>query len=944
MTTSTAEGTATVTLDGGSAIKERGLCWNTTGSPTTADSHIADSSVGTGVFTDVLSGLIEGPTYNVRAYATNDVGTAYSPAVSTFKICPVFKAIHTQGMNGAPVTKTVTYHSISTTIATGIAQCWLTQNLGAEQQASSATDATNASAGWYWQFNRSQGYEVADDNITRTPAANGYTNWISSANENSDWSSVNDPCVLLLGTGWRIPTNSEWTTADAAPQYWLNAADAYNSVLKLHNAGLMYNGVISARGTSGRYWSSTQDAYLGSQAICSGYCWGYYGRFLAIDNSNSSVTNVGKGYGYAFSLRCVRDGIVLSKPFVSDPVIPTAKMTTSTAEATSTVTIDGGATVSERGICYNTTGNPTISDIVIKNGNGTGLFVSNLSGLKDGPTYYVRSYAINSVGLSYSPDVVTFKICPTFKVIHKEGLNGAPVSKTVTYHTISTNISGQPRCWLTQNLGADNEAASVDDNSEASAGWYWQFNRLQGYKHDGTNYTPYTAYTPWISSANESSDWSSANDPCNRLLGTGWRIPTSTEWSTADAAPQFWSNSSDAFSSVLKLHQAGYINGGALNSRGQIGNYWSSTQYAYLGGQSVCSGYCWGYYGYYLTISGTTSGVTYVGKQYGNGYSIRCLRDTIVQSTPYVSNVDIPTSTMTQTTVTGTATVTPDGGSPILARGLCWNTTGTPSISDGIVPAGADTGHFTSTINGLYQGPTYYVRAYATNKYGTVYSPQVSSFKICPTTFTAQHVAGVNGAPVTKLVTYHSITSTISNSAKCWLTQNLGADQQATSVNDASESSAGWYWQFNRPQGYRADGSTLTPASGSGSNNESSDWLLSNDPCNLLLGSGWRIPTSTEWSVANAAPQYWQKASDAYDSILKLHNAGYIYTSALKDRGVYGRYWSSTQYAFLGGQAVCSGYCWGYYGYYMYLNSDASGVSYIGKTYQYGFSLRCIKD
>jgi len=221
----------------------------------------------------------------------------------------------------------------------------------------------------------------------------------------------------------------------------------------------------------------------------------------------------------------------------------------------------------------------------------------------------------------------------------------------------------------------------------------------------------------------------------------------------------------------------------------------------------------------------------------------------------------------------------------------------------------------------------------------------VSSFKICPTTFTVQHLAGVNGAPVTKLVTYHSITTTISNSAKCWLTQNLGADQQATSVSDNSESSAGWYWQFNRSQGYRADGTTLTPASGSASNNENSNWLLSNDPCNLLLGSGWRIPSSSEWSVANAAPQYWQKASDVYDSILKLHNAGYIYTGALKDRGVYGRYWSSTQNAILDYQSpVCSGYCWGYYGYFMYLNSNASGVSYTAKGYQYGFSLRCIAD
>ena len=74
--------------------------------------------------------------------------------------------------------------------------------------------------------------------------------------------------------------------------------------------------------------------------------------------------------------------------------------------------------------------------------------------------------------------------------------------------------------------------------------------------------------------------------------------------------------------------------------------------------------------------------------------------------------------------------------------------------------------------------------------------PEVSSFKICPTTFSVAHTAGVNGAAETKTVTYHSITSTISGAAKCWLTQNLGADRQATSTTDASEAAAGWYWQF----------------------------------------------------------------------------------------------------------------------------------------------------
>jgi len=83
----------------------------------------------------------------------------------------------------------------------------------------------------------------------------------------------------------------------------------------------------------------------------------------------------------------------------------------------------------------------------------------------------------------------------------------APVNKTVTYGTV-TNIPGETsKCWITSNLGAEHQADSVNDATEASAGWYWQFNRKQGYKHDGTTRTPNTT---WISSISESSDWTAA--------------------------------------------------------------------------------------------------------------------------------------------------------------------------------------------------------------------------------------------------------------------------------------------------------------------------------------------------------------------------------------------------------------------------------------------------
>ncbi len=87
-------------------------------------------------------------------------------------------------------------------------------------------------------------------------------------------------------------------------------------------------------------------------------------------------------------------------------------------------------------------------------------------------------------------------------VYHSSG-DVAPVNKVVDYGTVETNLTGSNKCWITQNLGSDQQATSATDATEESAGWYWQFNRKQGYKHDGTTRTP---DTPWNDNIDENSD------------------------------------------------------------------------------------------------------------------------------------------------------------------------------------------------------------------------------------------------------------------------------------------------------------------------------------------------------------------------------------------------------------------------------------------------------
>lgn len=68
--------------------------------------------------------------------------------------------------------------------------------------------------------------------------------------------------------------------------------------------------------------------------------------------------------------------------------------------------------------------------------------------------------------------------------------------------------------------------------------------------------------------------------------------------------------------------------------------------------------------------------------------------------------------------------ITGDGGAAVTARGVCWDVTPNPTTVHNKTSDGSGVGHFTSSIDGLEPGTTYYVRAYAVNTAGTAYSSQ----------------------------------------------------------------------------------------------------------------------------------------------------------------------------------------------------------------------------
>ena len=104
------------------------------------------------------------------------------------------------------------------------------------------------------------------------------------------------------------------------------------------------------------------------------------------------------------------------------------------------------------------------------------------------------------------------------------------------------------------------------------------------------------------------------------------------------------------------------------------------------------------------------------------------------QSTPRTMNIVIaskPTittssvSTLSSTSATGGGNITFDGGAEVTASGVCWDTSPDPTTSDSKTTDGLTIGSFESTITGLTENETYYIRAYATNCSGTSYGSNV---------------------------------------------------------------------------------------------------------------------------------------------------------------------------------------------------------------------------
>jgi len=590
-----------VTSDGGDTVTERGVCWSTKESPVISDLFKTIGS-GTGSFTGTISGLTPNTTYFLRLYAKNSNGTAYSEQIS----------IRTLEFDPPTVTDADgnLYHSI--TIGS---QTWMIENLKTTKYRNGEIIGTTATFNTDLTYENSPKYQWAYNGIeSNVPSYGRLYTWYAVADSRN-----------IAPAGWHVSTDVEWTvlqnylisngynydntTIDNKiakslctntgwnPSYTVGAP---GNDLSLNNSSGFSMVPGGYRGVDGYYyiigtgtdiWTSTEST--SNSAIMRGCGTDYANLGSNINNKN-----------YGLSVRCIKNSL---------PTILTAN----TASILSTslicggnVSIDGGEAVTEYGICWNTTGLPSNTDSFKSFGRGTGAFTGSLTGLNPGTTYYLRAYAINSLGTAYGEQF-------TFKTLTSDPVTITDIDGNI-YHTVTIGT----QTWMVENLKTTkfNDGTSIPVITE-------------GYQWTGLS----TPGISWMNNDSKNKDlyggmYNFYAVSTNKLAPVGWHVPNEYDWNTLTT---FYGGPVIAGLNLKETGNANwnYPNTGATNISGFTalpggyrsitdGNYisfglravfWGSTELNGLGGR------------YELENNSTIADFNYTTKAYG--FSVRCIKD-----------------------------------------------------------------------------------------------------------------------------------------------------------------------------------------------------------------------------------------------------------------------------------------------------------------------------
>jgi len=790
-----------VTSDGGAAITERGVVYATSGIPSLSNSKVVAGTSGTGTYTVNLTGLTGSTKYYFRAYATNSAGTGYGSLDSFVTLTPVVlptitttnasSILTTSAITGGNVTSdggaTVTERGVVYAISgiPSISDSKVVAGIsGTGTYTVNLTGLTGSTKYFFRAYatnSAGTGYGTIDSFVTLTPVVLPTLTTTSA-------SSILETSAT---TGGNVISDGGATVTERGVVYVISGIPSISD-----------SKIVA--GTSG---TGTYTVNLTGLAGSTKYFFRAY-----------ATNSAGTGYG-------ALDSFVTLTPLVL-PTITTTPGSTILATSAVTggnVTSDGGATVTERGVVYATSGIPSLSNSkVVAGTSGTGTYTVNLSGLTGSTRYYFRAYATNSVGTGYgSLDSMTtlLNYCPSDTIVDIDGN---------VYNTVS--IGSQ--CWTKENLrvtkyrDGTSIPTGLDDGTwlNTSTGAYAIYN------NDPSNDAIY----------GKLYNWYAVVDP-RALCPSGWHVPSDTEWTTLSdnlggniaggkmkstgttfwTAPNMGATNQSGFTGL----PGGFRNGG--------GGFYSIGDNAYFWSVTVNLGRALDKNDEFVYISNAPI---------GQGNSVRCLKDTGSVTTAMIPTLTSTVDSIKSITARSGGNISSDGGATVTERGVVWSTSSMPTISlTTKTSIGTGTGSFTSHITGLRPNTTYYIRAYAINSAGTGYGNEVS--------FTTIQGLPCPGAPIVTDIDGNEY-NTVSIGTQCWTKENI----RVTKYNDGTaiplDTSGGILGN-----GVGETWSSLTTGArsiyGHSENNIPSygylyNWFAATD-AKGLCPSGWHLPTEPEW-------------------------------------------------------------------------------------------------
>ena len=556
------------------------------------------------------------------------------------------------------------------------------------------------------------------------------------------------------------------------------------------------------------------------------------------------------------------------KPVVETGAVENITLTFATCGGN--VVSDCGADVTERGVCWSTSQNPTINDNKTSDGAGIGTYNSSITGLNKNTTYYVRAYASNSVGTAYGDEIsfTTLKdiVKPTVKTNEVSSVvQDAAICGGVVIDDGGVEVTARGVCWSTSQNPTINGSHTDDGTGEGD------------FTSTITGLTAGTTYYVRAYATNEKG--TSYGEEKSFMTSIYMDLPILTTKEIEDITETSATSGGEVVS-----------DGGApVIARGIC---WSTSQNPTIDDNDGMTTDGNGTGTFTSDLVNLTANTTYyvrayatnvMGTAYGEQRSFTTEEEEAELTPPTVITSEV--IDITETTAVSGGNVTDDGGATVTARGICWSTSQNPTIddNDGMTTDGNGIGTFTSNLINLTANTTYYVRAYATNEKGTSYGDEMS--------FTTEEEDEEGCEPDGEIAGHYYVDLGLPSGVK-WATCNVGA----SSPEDYGDYFA---WGETSPKAEYTWENSVT----FGEQMSDISGNAQHDAATANWGGSWRMPTNDEmqelvdhceweWTEVNGVNG--SRVIGPNGSCIFLPAAGARGGSSLYDDGDHGYYWSST--------------------------------------------------